>query len=140
MEESFFILRAVICPPSRQINNLHQKAKPNRIQLLTRLGSEQGQYRPQQQHRKGYTPQQQFNHHSQNSSLLGSPGIWEKMRNLKGVSVSQGGKKTSKGQEESGSVKVKLPLAPVNGKRPNVELVMLQVRSLTNFAHIVLKF
>ena len=54
------------------------------------------------------------------------------MRNLKGVSVSQGGKKTSKGQEESGSVKVKLPLAPVNGKRPNVELVMLQVGSLTN--------
>jgi len=91
--------------------------------------SQQGQYRPQQQHRKGYTPQQQFNHHSQNSSLLGSPGIWEKMRNLKGVSVSQGGKKSSKGyagQEESGSVKVKLPLAPVNGKRPNVELVMLQ--------------
>ena len=60
------------------------------------------------------------------------------MRNLKGVSVSQGGKKTSKGQEESGSVKVKLPLAPVNGKRPNVELVMLQVGSLTNFAHILL--
>ena len=59
------------------------------------------------------------------------------MRNLKGVSVSQGGKKTSKGyvaQEESGSVKVKLPLAPVNGKRPNVELVMLQVGSLTHYA------
>ena len=58
------------------------------------------------------------------------------MRNLKGVSVSQGGKKTSKGyavQEESGSVKVKLPLAPVNGKRPNEELVMLQVGSLTDY-------
>ena len=61
------------------------------------------------------------------------------MRNLKGVSVSQGGKKTSKGQEESGSVKVKLPLAPVNGKRPNVELVMLQVGSLTN-EKILVKF
>jgi len=63
-------------------------------------------------------PQQLMSQHGTKSSSL----LFEKMKHLKGVSIAP----VENGGGPSGSVKIRLPMAVVNGKRPVVELVMLQ--------------